>query len=98
MKGAALAILWGVTLILIVMWDQNSVSIIAAALGVTATLLALFKLRWWRGVGAAASALFVVNWALAFRRMGGDAPFEAYVSVIENASASARLSCARAMM
>ncbi len=91
MKSAALAILWVITLVLIVMWDQNTVSIIAAALGITATLLAVFKLRWWRGVGAAASALFVINWARAFIRMGGDAPFEAYISVIENAFSSVRI-------
>lgn len=91
MKGAALAILWVITLVLIVIWDQNTISIIAAALGITATLLAVFKLRWWRGVGAAASALFVINWARAFIRMGGDAPFEAYISVIENAFGDARI-------
>lgn len=73
------------------MWDQNTVSIIAAALGIAATLLAVFRLRWWRGVGATASALFVINWALAFVRLGGDAPFEAYISVIENAFSSARI-------
>ena len=91
MKGAGLAILWIITLVLIVAWDQNTVSIVTAALGVTATLLSVFKLRWWRGVGATASALFVINWALAFIRLGGDAPFEAYVSVIENAFGSARI-------
>lgn len=91
MKGAALAILWVITLVLIVIWDQNTVSIIAAALGITATLLAVFKLRWWRGVGAAASAVFVINWARAFIRLGGDAPFVAYISVIENAFGNARI-------
>lgn len=91
MKGAALAILWVITLVLIVIWDQNTVSIVAAALGVTATLLAVFRLRWWRGVGATASALFVINWALAFTRLGGDAPFDAYLSVVENALSSARI-------
>ena len=89
-NGAALAILWVITLVLIVMWDQNTVSIVAAALGITATLLSVFKLRWWRGVGATASALFLINWALAFIRLGGDAPLEAYASVIENAFSSAR--------
>lgn len=86
LKGAAFALLWMLTIGLVLIWDQNIVSIVASALGVTATLLILFSLRWWRAVAALASALFVVNWALAFVLIDtGGSPFETYGSVIRGA-------------
>lgn len=91
-KGAALALLWVLTVTLVLVWDQNIVSIVASALGVAATLLVLFSLRWWRAVAALASALFVVNWGLAFVLMGiGDSPLETYGSVIRQAMRSGTL-------
>lgn len=89
LKGAAFALLWAVTVGLVLVWDQNIFSILASALGVTATLLTLFSMRWWRAVAALASALFVVNWALAFVFMDtGGSPFETYASVIREAMQS----------
>lgn len=89
LKGAAFALLWAFTVGLVLIWDQNIFSILASALGVTATLLNLFSLRWWRTVAALASALFVINWALAFVLLDtGGSPFETYTSVIGEAMQS----------
>lgn len=89
--GAAFVVLWLLTVVLVVVWDQKLLSILACALGVTAALLVIFRMRWWRAIGAAASLLFLVNWALAFVQMGRGAPFEAYAAVIRSATRSSPL-------
>ena len=86
--GSAFVLLWLITVVLVVVWDQNLLSILACALGVTAALQVIFRLRWWRAVGAAASLLFLVNWSLAFVQMGAGAPFEAYAEVVRGATGS----------
>lgn len=84
--GTSFVLLWLLTIVLVMVWDQKLLSILACALGVTAALLVIFSLRWWRAVGAVASALFVANWALAFLQLAGGAPFEAYAAVIRGAT------------
>lgn len=88
LRALLFVLLWLLTVGLVVIWDQNPWSILACALGVTAAVLVVFRLRWRRGIGAAASALFVVNWALAFIQMGGGAPFVAYAAVVQGATQS----------
>ena len=91
--GAAFALLWAFTIGLVLIWDQNIYSILASALGVTATLLTFFSMRWWRAVAALASALFVVNWARAFVFIDtGGSPVETYTSVIREAMQSRAVS------
>lgn len=84
--GAAFVLLWLLTIVLVVFWDQKLLSILACALGATAALLVIFRMRWWRAIGTAASLLFVANWALVFVQMGGGAPFEAYAAVVQSAT------------
>jgi hypothetical protein len=84
--GTAFVLLWLFTIVLVMIWDQNLMSILACALGATAALLVIFRMRWWRAVGSAASLLFVVNWARAFVQIGGGAPFEAYAAVVQSAT------------
>lgn len=87
-----ITLLWVLTVAAVIVWDQNTVSIAASGLGVAATLLLLFGLRWWRGVGAIASALFVVNWALAFAFMETGGPLlETYWSVLRAATRSSNI-------
>jgi hypothetical protein len=86
--ATAFVILWLLTLVLVLVWDQNPLSILACALGVGAALLVAFRLRWWRAVGASASLLFAVNWALAVVQMGAGAPVEAYAAVVQSATQS----------
>ena len=86
--GSLFALLWLLTILLVVIWDQNPLSIVACALGVTAVLLVIFRLRWQRAIGAAASLLFVANWALAFFQGGGGTPFDDYLAVIQGVADS----------
>lgn len=89
--GIFFALLWLLTILLVLVWDQNSVSIVACALGVTAVLLVIFRLRWQRAIGAAASLLFVVNWALAFLQTDSGTPFDDYLAVIQGVADSSTL-------
>lgn len=87
--GTAFVLLWLLTIVLVLLWDQNLVSILACALGFAAALLVVLRLRWWRPVGGSASLLFVANWASAF--VSSDAngsSFGTYVSGIEQAAKS----------
>lgn len=91
-RSVSITLLWVLTVTAIIVWDQNTFSIAAAGLGVAATLLLLFGLRWWRGIGAVASALFVVNWAFAFAFMETGGPLlETYWSVLRAAMRSSNL-------
>ena len=88
-RTVLLTLMWLLTLVLVVVWDQNTLSIVASGLGVAATLLLLFNLRWWRGVSVAGSALFLLNWAMAFAVKGrGASPLETYGSVLREAAHS----------
>ena len=89
--GSLFALLWLLTILLVLAWDQNSISIVACALGVTALLLVIFRLRWQRAIGAAASLLFVINWALAFLRTDSGTPLDDYLAVIQGAAESKTL-------
>ncbi|MDX1528033.1 MAG: hypothetical protein R3337_05355 [Gammaproteobacteria bacterium] len=89
--GSFFALLWLLTILLVLVWDQNPISIVACALGISAVLLVIFRLRWQRAIGAAASLLFVVNWALAFLQSGGGTPFDDYLAVIQGVADSSTL-------
>ncbi len=86
--GSLFVLLWLVTIVLVVVWDQNLLSIVACALGVTAVLLLIFRLRWQRAIGAAASLLFVVAWALAFLQSDSGTPLDDYLAVVQGAADS----------
>lgn len=89
--GSLFVLLWLLTILLVVIWDQNLLSIVACALGVAAVLLVIFRLRWQRAIGAAASLLFVVNWALAFLQTGSGTPFDDYLAVVQGVADSSTL-------
>lgn len=85
--AAAYALLWLVTLVLVMSWDKNAFSIVATALGLSASLMAIFGLGWWRPVGALGSLVFLGNWGRAFVLMGaGGTPFDTYASVLGGAT------------
>ncbi len=91
-KAAGFVLLWGLTLALVLIWDQNTFSIVASALGVAATVLVASNLKWWRAVAAVASALFLVNWALAFAFTQSASPLlETYWSVLRAAMRSSNI-------
>jgi hypothetical protein len=98
-NAAGFALLWGFTLALVLIWDQNIFSIMALALGIAATLLFAFNLKWRRAVAATASALFVVNWALAFAFTQSGAPLlETYWSVLRTAMRSSNFADAAVVL